>query len=123
MDPMAIVYAISAAKEAIDGAIQLKEKFFTKGGPQSEHETELASLPNIEALQSQLIQHEEHLAELKHQLDQCRSILEKQNEIIIELSNALKITAETTKNLKKLLTISIGISGLAMVVAVVSIFL
>lgn len=120
MDPMTIMLAVDAAKTAIDGAIQLKEKFFTKNGARSESENISQSATNFDALQSQLVLHKEQINVLSGQLDECRAILEKQNEIIIELSNALKVTAETTKNLKKLVPVLIGISALSLVGAVVS---
>ena len=106
MDPSSIITAISAAKSAIDAAVKVKENFFNSKNSAKYANTALPDAGfSLELLQGEIDLHKKSLSDVMVQVEENRTILEKQNEIIIGLSNALKVTAETAKTLK---TISIA---------------
>lgn len=119
MNPIAIISAISAAKEAIEAAIKVKEKFFDAkpAAPVPvDVEAPEEGLSN-QAMQGEIDVLKQQLAQLMSQAEQDRMILEQQNGIIIELSTAVKLTAESAKSLKAFSIVAIILSAGALAFA------
>lgn len=120
MNPITILTAISAAKSAIDAAIKVKENFFDiKRDTQSVVAATGRSDASIEVLRAEISLQNERLSDLTAQVEENRIIIEKQNTIIIEVSNAVKVTAETVKTVK---TMAVTASIIALIAIAVSIY-
>lgn len=120
MNPITILTAISAAKSAIDAAIKVKENFFdikrdAKSGAAATGKSEAS----IEILREEISLQNERLSDLVAQVEENRIIIEKQNTIIIEVSHAVKVTAETVKTVK---TLAVTASIIALIAMAVSIY-
>lgn len=120
MNPITILTAISAAKSAIDAAIKVKESFFdAKKEARSEEAATVKSEVDFDALREEINLQKKCLSELASQVEENRTIIERQNAIIIEISSAVKVTAETVKTVK---TIAVAATVIAIIAIVVSIY-
>ena len=120
MNPITILTAISAAKSAIDAAIKIKENFSDiKRDAKSGGVTTGQSEASIEVLRAEISLQNERLSDLVTQVEENRTIIEKQNTIIIEVSHAVKVTAETVKTVK---TLAVTASIIALIAMAVSIY-
>lgn len=100
MEPTTILAVIKVCVTAIDGAIKIKEGFFGN--------------KNTDSLKL----HEKKLDEFSTKIEENRDILKKQNEIIIELGNALKVTAETARRTRITAIAATVVSAVSIIVAI-----
>ena len=123
MDPLTIIGAIQAADLAIDAAAKVKNHFFSskaadKTGAAKKEEISVS----LETLQADVNLQKKQLAEITAEVAENRTIIQEQNEIIIGLSNALKVTAETAQKLKVFTFIFASLSVVAIFVALYALF-
>ncbi|HEY3301385.1 MAG TPA: hypothetical protein VGJ90_11480 [Methylophilaceae bacterium] len=118
MGPLTIFGAIQAADLAVDAAIKVKNHFFSsKSADKTETVNKAEISVTIETLQAEVNIQKQKLAEVTAEVADNRAIIQEQNEIIIELSNALKVTAETAQKLRVFTFIFALLSVVAIFVA------
>lgn len=118
MGPLTIFGAIQAADLAVDAAIKVKNHFFSsKSAGKTEAVNKAEISVTIETLQAEVNIQKQKLAEVTAEVADNRAIIQEQNEIIIELSNALKVTAETAQKLRIFTLIFASLSIVAIFVA------
>ncbi|KQT33278.1 hypothetical protein [Methylophilus sp. Leaf414] len=119
MDPTTILSAINAAKVAIDTAVKVKDNFFgPTASSKSSSTTAAKASATVDALQSEIELHKKRFDELAAFVEENRTIVQEQNEIIIGLSNALKVTAETVQRQRVITFVMALISTVAILVSV-----
>lgn len=123
MSPLTIIGAIQAADFAIDAAVKVKNHFFS---PKRDERADVAIKSEIsvtlETLQTEVNLQKRQLAEMADEVADNRTIIQEQNEIIIELSSALKVTAEAAKRLRVFMFIFAAFSLIAISVALYALF-
>lgn len=118
MGPLTIFGAIQAADLAVDAAVKVKNHFFSSKGADKTEAAQKAEISvTIETLQAEVNLQKQQLAEVTAEVADNRAIIQEQNEIIIELSNALKVTAETVQKLRVFTFIFASLSLVAIFVA------
>ena len=123
MDPTTIFGAIRAADLAIDAAAKVKNHFFSSNGSNKANAAKgVKASANLETLQAEVDLQKKQLAEVTAEVADNRAIIQEQNEIIIGLSNALKVTAETTQKLRVFIFVAVAISVVAISVALYVLF-
>lgn len=101
MSPLTIIGAIQAADFAIDAAVKVKNHFFSsKRGDVADVAIKSEISVTLETLQAEVNYQKRQLVEMATEVAANREIIQEQNEIIIELSSALKVTAEAAKKLR-----------------------
>lgn len=95
MDASTILQAINAAKVAIDTAVKVKNNFFDHTSTSNTSSPAASTSTTVETLQTEIDTQKRRLIEVTTEVSENRTIIQEQNEIIIGLSNALKITAES----------------------------
>ena len=123
MDPLTIFSAIQAADLAIDAAAKVKNHFFSSKSADKTDAVKKAEISvTLETLQAEVNLQKKQLAEVTAEVAENRTIIQEQNEIIIGLSNALKITAETAQKLRVFTFIFASLSVVAIFVALYALF-
>ncbi len=118
MGPLTIFGAIQAADLAVDAAVKVKNHFFSSKSADKTEAAQKAEISvTIETLQAEVNLQKQQLAEVTAEVADNRAIIQEQNEIIIELSNALKVTAETVQKLRVFTFIFVLLSLVAIFVA------
>lgn len=123
MSPLTIIGAIQAADLAIDAAAKVKNHFFSsKSGNKTDATTKSEISVTLETLQAAVSLQKKQLAEMAAEVADNRAIIQEQNEIIIGLSNALKVTAEEAKKLRVFTFIFSALSVVAIFVTLYALF-
>ena len=123
MDPTAILSAINAAKVAIDAAVKVKDNFFGSTSASKASSTAAArTSTTVEALQTEFDVQKKRLTEVAAEVSENRTIIQEQNEIIIGLSNALKVTAETVQRQRAITLVLAAVSSASVLLSLYALF-
>lgn len=119
MNPTAILTAINTAKVAIDTALKVKDSLFgTNALSKSDSTISAKTSDTIDALQVEIELQNKRIDELATFVDKNRIIIQEQNEIIIGLSNALKVTAESVQRQRIIMLAAALVSSVAILISV-----
>lgn len=119
MNPTAILTAINTAKVAIDTALKVKDSLFgTNALSKSDSSISAKTSDTIDALQVEIELQNKRIDELATFVDKNRIIIQEQNEIIIGLSNALKVTAESVQRQRTIMLAAALVSSVAILISV-----
>lgn len=119
MNPTAILTAINTAKVAIDTALKVKDSLFgTNALSKSDSTISAKTSDTIDALQVEIELQNKRIDELATFVDKNRIIIQEQNEIIIGLSNALKVTAESVQRQRIITLAAALVSSVAILISV-----
>lgn len=119
MDPSTIHDAIKLAELAVDAAAKVKNHFFSSSSDsKTSSSQEMNTSATLVTLQTNVNLLKIQFDEVANEVADNKKIIQEQNEIIIGLSNALKVTAENAKRLRM-----IGFAALALsVVSILAVF-